>query len=434
MTEKDSMQSDHEIDLSIYAQRVLLHLRMISLIAGLGAVAMVIYTLLAQPIFRASASILLVQPATPAPSAAAQAAMALTGASSGSANQAGMLQGILRSETALSKISKKAGIKRLNLEKELTVDYDAKQSIINLSYESKDKSTGLKVVRAALDALETMNREIGFSVAARQATLLEKSVAAAEKELRQSEEDLKTFASSAKTVSDSRPEGASFYFRQLRQSENELGTIETSLSKITSTAVKSSAMNQIPSGVIALKPWQEKLAELQYELQVAQKKYGPEAPAILALESTIAVTKRQLQLATQKYLTSIDQQIEPRLAELEAKRLTADYQVKYWRKLAESVPSEALSISRLGRVVVQKTATLAQLQEQYIRAKIESEVDRVRWTRLDQPFIEAEPVNKSKAKPAILGFLLGGFVGCIFALNRKQLSSPSVNSASGADD
>lgn len=414
------MQSDREIDLSIYAHRIVTHLKLIALLATIGAVAMVVYTVLAQPIYKASASILLVQSGNSAPSAAAQAAMALTGTGSGAPNQAGMLQGILSSETALLSISKAAGVKRRNLEKELLADYDAKQSIINLSYETKDKSTGLKVLRAALAALEKMNREIGFSVAARQANLLEKSVASAETELKAAEEELKKFASGAKTLTDSRgTEGASFYLRQLRQAEYELGTIQTSLSKLTSTAVKSSTLNQLPSGVSALKPWQDKLAALQYELQVAQKKFGPQAPDILALESTIAITKQQLQDATQKYLTSINEQIEPRLAELEAKRLTADFQVKYWKKLADSVPTESLNMNRLGRVVAQKTTTLAQLQEQYIRAKIESEVDRVRWTRLDEPFIEEEPVNKSKSKPAILGILLGGLVGCMIALNRK---------------
>lgn len=415
------MVQDDELDLSIFGRRIVDHLRLIFVLAILGAISMVVYTLFATPVYRAKASLLLVQSGSSAPSAAAQAAMALGGAGSGQAQQAGMLQGILASENALGLIATQAGIERDDLEKDLVVNFDAKQSVLSFSYDSAKPEIGVKVLRATIESLNQLNRDIGFSVAARQANLLKTSVSTAEKELKMSEEQLKEFAKKAETGSDAKdPSSSGFYLKQLRQAEFELGTIETSLAKAKSVAMKSSALNLVPSGVIAIKPWQDKLAELQYQLQVAQQKYGPEAPEIVALQKTISVTKSQLNSETQKYISSVNEQIEPNLAQLEAKRLTADYQVKYWRRLAESAPDEALGLSRLGRQVALKSTTLAQLQEQYNRAKIESEVDRVRWSELDKPYFMKAPINKSKGKPAILGFILGGFLGCLFALSRKS--------------
>ncbi len=413
------LDQDQEVDLSIFGKRIVSNLRLITVLGFLGAIVMLIFTLVSAPVYRAKASLLLVQ-TSPTPSSAAQAAMALTGVNNGQGQQAGMLQGILASESALKSIGKETGLKRKELEKNFLVDFDNKQSIITLSYESKDKNVNLAVLKAAINTLEVLNRSIGFSAAARQANLLERTVATAEQELKKAEENLKAFASKASTGADPRSaESISFYLRQLRQAENELGAIETSMSNLKQTLVRSSSLNMLPSGVAQLRPWQEKLAELQYELQVAQQKLGPEAPEILSLERSIAVTKRQLEEVTRKYLTSVNQNIEPKLAELEAKRLAADYQVKYWRKLQESVPTETLGLTRLGRIVAQKSTTLTQLQEQYTRAKIESEVDRVRWSQLDAPFLEEEPTNKSKAKPCILGFIAGSFFGCLLALRKR---------------
>ena len=175
------------------------------------------------------------------------------------------------------------------------------------------------------------------------------------------------------------------------------------------------------------KPFRYKLIQLQYNLDVAQTTLGPLAPKVVALKREIDVTRQTLNEEISRYLQSVDVNLDANIATLEATRLTTKYQLDIASELAESAPREAVELARLAREVVILGDVSTNLRSKWEEAKIAADVDQVKWSVLEGPFIEDVPTNKHFVRNTAIGAIIGFLIGSVILNIRSRRAAQNAS-------
>jgi xanthine dehydrogenase YagR molybdenum-binding subunit len=80
---------------------------------------------------------------------------------------------------------------------------------------------------------------------------------------------------------------------------------------------------------------------------------------------------------------------------------------------------EAAEYVRLYREVQGAGEIVQTLRENFERARTEAQVDKVRWSVLDQPYLEDKPNNKNYVRNVAVGAIAGIFIGSVWAVRRR---------------
>ncbi len=408
------MPPDEDVALSAAFAKIRAHkwpvLGLAALLAGAGA----LYTWRKAPTWQARSTLLLVVPDPTRNPLALSLGVTQT-------SPLGVLQGVVKSRSGIDYVRKRTGIDREDLERWLEVQTDPTANQITIGATNKDKAMAIRMVATAIEGLTVLNRDVGFSTAQTQVRYLEGTIRERERELDQKQRAFVAFQRTLSVPIDpTKPETAGIPAQQLSQARFELGSIEKSLRVARAAASASAAtLPRVPTTVPSINGWRTRLVQQEYDLRVLGIQLGPEAPDVVAKIQQIAITRKALQDETQRYLQSVTSNVDPRIAELEARRLVVADQVERLKPLAAKAPVEAVRLVQLYREATGAAAIVQTLREQYERARTEAQVDKVRWSVLDAPYLEDRPNNKNYWRNGALGAFVGLGLGSFWALRRK---------------
>lgn len=406
----------NELDLSEYGsavRRARPAIVVFGILCGMIAVGLTAYS---KPVYEVEASLLMATQ-----SQQASSLTALLG--KGDANPLNVLKGIVRSRTAQERIAKATKVDIKDLEKALSVTTaaDENQLVLNVKWK-QDKNKAKDIADATIRTLEGMKREIGFSVANRQSTMLEKQIAEKEKSLDLAEKSVKDFQKVMKSpVDPTSPASIAELMKQRKQLESDLEALKIQISEAKKQAERvAGSSSDLPTGLPNAEEWRGRVVKAEYELRIAEVKLGPDAPDVVRLRRELQITRDRLQKEISNYLKSVSSNVDASIVQLEAQRIVLEWRVSSVQEMANAAPDEASELQKRLREVAALTQTLAALRQQYEIKKIE-EVGDVSWSVLEPPFFtDEEPINKQFGRNGIVGFILGGFLGVTFTILRQR--------------
>ena len=334
------------------------------------------------------------------------------------------IKGVMVSDRETRAIIDKFKLDWRKFEFEFQVTDESQTNQLQISYDSEDPKLILNLLQFSVDKLGELDKEFNFSVGTKQAVALGDEVKKKEEQVKKAEDGLLKLQKSLKTISDpTDPKSVAIYLEKYQKLEMELGGVKEQLKILRGQLSSATADSSIPSAIPPAIAWQKKLSDVEYRLRVARTTMGEQNPEVVRLKRIEEQTKAQYQSDVQKYLTSVNKNLDPNLALLESKRLLLEYQATQARELARIAPDEGLELARYVTEVLTLRKVLATLRGQYEQAKIEAEVSKVRWNVLDPPYIERKPVNKRYRIPVLsamsLVFTLSMIVG-FWKLRKSQ--------------
>lgn len=408
------MPEDEDVALSQAIEKIKAFRWPVLAVMVLFAGAGVVYTIRKKPVYEAKTTLLLVAPDVSRSSLAQSLGV-------GATSPLSILQGVVKSRSALDYVEKKTGVPRTQLDLLIQVTTEPTENQITIGGSSPDKAEALKIVRSAIEALTVLNRDVGFTTAQKQVEFLEGAIATREKELKVAQNKLLAYQKTLSIPIDpTRPETAGLPLQQLSAAQFELGTVEKSLDVARkATAASASTLSKVPTNIPSINAWRQTLVRQEYELKNLQIQLGPDAPDVVFKRQQIENTKAALQRETKQYLQSVTSNVDPRLAELEARRLVLVDQIARLKPIAAKAPKQAIELARLYQETVGAGEALKTLREGYERARTEAQVDKVRWSVLDPPYLTDGPVNKSFVRNGAVGAIVGLFLGTVWAVRRR---------------
>lgn len=403
-----------EIDVSFYVTAAKRYWKHVLGLAVLAAILTIVYVTIRTPEYQARTVVLLVDQ-QPTMSPVAQ----LLGQSEGLID---MLRGVVESKPTVDAVKAATGLSAEDARNYIKVkkEGEKKQLIITATDENKERA--LVAVKTALATLEDVNRRIGFSAASKQATFLEQAVADKRKELASAQREFADYQQRMKAPFDPSDVGSAVEpVKRLRELEFELDSTNRRLELARNQAANAAAAGlTIPTELPASSVWRPRVVQLDHDLHVAQIKLGPKAPEVVRLKRELAETIKRGQAEIAKDLQAVQKATTPEYADLLSKREVLQWQVASLKQIAATSPSEAVRLTSLYQNVQTLVTVLQALEARYEEARVNAQVDTVRWSILEQPYILDKPVNKSRTRPALLMAFLGALVGAVWASRKYR--------------
>jgi hypothetical protein len=414
------MRESDEIDLSIYSIALRKAWPLLFLLTLLGGGAAVAYTYYSKTVYEARSTILLLPDA--GAGAGGGAAEALASAIGKNANPLDILQGVIESHTAYKLISEKTGIKVDKVGQYVHVKKDPEKNQLTISADDKDSKKALKAVAVALDTINYLQKILGFNAAEQQADMMEDSVKTKTVQLRDSEQRLADFMKLMKSPSDPNDLGSiSVYFTKPKDLEFQLSVKEKELSVARQQANASGRKGLIqPTSSPVAEAWRTRLNDLELQLAIARRTYGDTAPQVVQLKNTYAETQRQAKTEIAKSLQSIQQGLDPTIAALEAEVILLKSQLAMVKQAAVDAPNEAVQLQSLMQEVRIEGTVLENLRAKYEEARLNAQIERVRWSTLEYPFVDEDPTNKHFFKTGAIGAVLGFIFAALIVMSRTR--------------
>lgn len=401
----------------------------------------VLATWLPAPVYEASSTLLF--PAGGAPSLAGLAQSLGLSIPSGATAPLKMYRAVLESDRIRGLIARQAHVSPKLLLQITTVKDDAQASLITVSVRHKDPRVAQRIARLYVSTLAKLNRELNLPLVRNQTEFLEKELALRTQQLREAENRLLQFhqkmvqeggapstsggaGASIGSASPLRALGSSIsgldstYLQQLNSARLQLQQVNEQIATARASAqqLAKSAMN-LPADLPPAAQWRQKLADLEYELRVAELTYGPDAPNVVKLKRQIALTRQQLRKEIDNYLQAVNMNLDPNLAPLELQRVGLEAQVDALQRLATRAPEDTLKLQRLAREVATLNDIVQQLRISLEQARMEMSRDPNRWEVLEDGTLKEEPVNKRWKLNIALALAGGLMLGTLVALIAK---------------
>ncbi|MCU0317416.1 MAG: Wzz/FepE/Etk N-terminal domain-containing protein [Fimbriimonadaceae bacterium] len=413
-----------ELDHSLFLEKLRARWPVVAGSTLLVAAAALLYTVTNQPEWEARSSLLVAMNEGMRTPQAPGALAALTQ----TASPLSLLKGVAVSRRVEAELLKVAPMEPRTMRRIYSVTDLTKENQLILSARSKDREKAMEIVKTAIASMEEIGREIGFSNAQREVKYLEGAIEARTKELTAAQSRLASFQRSMKAPFDPEEPGTiSNYQGRLREATLEYEAVNRQINLLRAKARRAAGKaTTAPTSIPSVAEWRKRLIEQEYELRIAETTLGPENPRLTQLREQVRITKDTLSKEVSRYLTTIDAAIDPELASLEGRKIILEDQKKVFQELAEAAPTEAQTFSKLLYEVQMIQAALTQLRTAFEQARTNAEVDRVRFSVLDQPAIDPEPTNKNYGRNGSLGAILGLILGALVvaALPLRKRSTP----------
>lgn len=388
---------------------------MLLILCTVGIAALVeVYTLVIPKKYEAKATLLLTDTDK---GGGLGAALAGIGGGLGGGNQADPLEilfGELQSHSALSLISAETGFTEHDLSMPALLDVKPQGMINQLEITANtgnpEKSKG--IVASAIKALAKVDSEVAVTSSQREAKYAKEAWLKKMDELQNAQLRLRQFEEASKTAPDpTSPFGSQQMLLESRKLDAQLEVTTKQLDAIRSKAVETTqGALDLPTGMPGLQTFHDQILQLETNLKLSRIQLGDRSPAVLALEQQLAVTKRQLNQEVTKYLSTIHSSLRPDLADLEVQKLVLTWQKQVAGRFAKVAPKEAEQAANLWREVDTLNLVVSQLRAQYESAVVKAEVDKVKWTVLDKPYVRGVS-NKNFVLNGLIGLFAGLLVG-----------------------
>ena len=395
--------------------------RFLALFLVLGGIGGLIYTQISKPIYASRAVLFL-------PQNNASAVNPLTG-TTGAAQVGMMLKGIIESRNSQQKISQRLEIDPREIDLNIVVDDKISQVQIQATHESKD--TALAITTQAVLALKAIRQEVNSELG--NANLLQQAVTERETELAEAQRKLIDFQKKMKTAPDpNAPYSGVRVIQELRTVETELEKLNQEL-EFRLEAYRRTAESAITMPTeLPMEAERQRLEQLEFELSLQEVEFGPKHPTIVKLKEQIKVAREALQNQIADYLQSLDEGLPTDIVSLEARKKVLEWQKETLEELSAAAPEEAVEFAVLQGEVDAQATLLKQARAQLEEARFDTQVDRINWSVLDEPYINNQPVNKSKFRNGAVGGFLGVVVAIMLVLignSRKPRRRPAIPTA-----
>ncbi|MDW8320129.1 MAG: Wzz/FepE/Etk N-terminal domain-containing protein [Armatimonadota bacterium] len=410
---------------------------MVAAITVICVVIGVLATWLPAPVYEASSVLLF--PAGGGSSLAGLAQSLGISLPSGASPPIKMYRAVIESDRIRRLIAKQVDIAPVQLMQMTVVRDDAQASSITIAVRHTDPRVAQQVARLYISALATLNRELNLPLARNQVEFLEKELALRTKQLREAENQLLQFqqrlvqeggapsggAGSAVSIPSGFPvrvPGAgsgldSTYLQQLNAARLQLKQIQQQIAAARQAAQRAAkSATDLPEDLPPAADWRQKLAQLEYELRVAELTYGPDAPNVVKLKRQIDLTRQQLRKEIDNYLQAVNMNLDPNLAPLELQRVGLEAQIAALQQLATRAPEDTLKMQRLAREVATLNEIVQQLRIALEQARMEMSRDPNRWEVLEAGTLKEKPVNKRWKLNLALSLAGGVMVGTLVVL------------------
>ena len=381
------------------------------------------YEKVKQPEYRAVTRILMSQ--SDQPSAGGLGAIVAT-----QADPIRILAGMLESKRARDEARKVSGFKKdKDLKYNVRVEVPAGQIIVTMT--DKNKNRELNVLNNLIENLKAMEGELGVTVATKEAENLLVAKQQREEEVKKIEDEILKFSEQAKTAPDpEKPLSAMAYIKQYEEAKLELKSVELQVQALhDSTARLLSNSENLPVTIDEdITRWRRTLDMAVYELNLSKITLGDRAPEVLRKTKAVEVARQRLQEQVAKAIQAANDDLSPEAAVLVSKKLVLDSQIEMLEPLAQAAPKEAMTYQRLLTRLTRAQGALELSSQKYESTKLKADAARVRWSVLDQPYIEEEPSNKNMIFSLIAGFTIGGIIaaGLCFMLEGMALKKATA--------
>ncbi len=411
------------------------------LVLGIVAISVacgVAYTLLAPAVYEAEATVIFPvrQPSVLGVSSGDASALA---SALGGPTPVRVYAGILESSRTHEIVSEATGLSRKEVKRMTKVLDQSMENSITVIARSRDADLAKKVVQLNLDALESINEDLNMPLAANDVTVLGERISDQRTKIAESEARLLEFQSKAVTAPNVTSSGTgkdtailaapSNWVANLRQLEIQLAKVDSEIAQILNWSDRVAENGKdLPTPFPGTEKWRTTLADLEYQLRIAELTYAPSAPEVTKLKDQIEIARKQLDtelakhvLATQEGFISPMTDGAERLPGLMAGRVALEAQIHAVGRLAQLAPAESIELSRLMREIATNTVILQQLEAQLQVATLQEARDPNRWEVLDEPRLADDPVNKSLLRNGAISVIVGFIIACVVAtsLGRK---------------
>ncbi|MCW5941755.1 MAG: hypothetical protein KIS66_05965 [Fimbriimonadaceae bacterium] len=386
---------------------------LLAVVVGGGGGAL--FVLLSPPIYRAQMSLLTITEND------ATAALSAASILPGAPDPQLILKGVVLSNSSLSEISKATGIEKKDLEEGLILETDGPRAQVAISWEDRDSKLALKVIESARNTLSDLQKKVAFTSARQEANNIEAAIKQKDGELARAEAALAEYQRTMKApIAANDLSSVALYFRQKKDLEMQLGTAKRQLAQAQQRANITADQAELPNAVPTAQVWRQKLGETEHQLRVLEISKGPLDPEVVRLKKEVAETKSRLQREVQDYLMSVREGIDAGVASFQAQIVVLEWQIAQIEETYKNAPEEAIELTRRAREVETLGAVLQELRLQYEKAKVRAEVDRVRWSVLDDPYLFDRPTNKRYVRTAGLAALVLGLLAAFAIVLRSR--------------
>lgn len=344
-------------------------------------------------------------------------------------------EGILESQRTLNFVARNVDKKPRDIKDMRQILDQTAENSITISAKSKDGDFAKKVVALHIEALNKINKTLSGPLGADDVAAIGKQLAKEKAKLHDAEVRLQRFQQTAQTA----PSVVSGGDKQVnivpiasRWAESAKG-IEIELDRVTAALKASRARidfvaaskGDVPIDSPTITAWRDKLAQAEFNLQVALLTLAPHSVEAEKLRDQIKLAKARLQNEVHAYVTAADNGLnggsgdKGTTPDLILQQVGLSAQLQAVRRLAELAPAESIELARRTREVATEGTVVAQLEAQYSLAALQQGRDPNRWELLDEPEVDDKPVNKGLGKNIGLGVGAGLFLGGLAALSRS---------------
>lgn len=382
-----------------------------------GAVAAYTYTKLSPARWQARAALLL--PISEA-GGGSGAIAALVG--QGTTSPLNILEGIITSRKTIDRVAEKTGADPDKLKDILDAKGDAPSNQLIITAEDESSERALSYVRTSIHVMSGLTRELGLSVAMRTKEQIQTALKSKEAELANAEDALTAFQKTARTAPDPEaPYSAAAYIKAYGEAKLELQKVERQLNA--ARKIAESALGKpidLPTGLPDQELLRQKLIEKENQLQVARIQFNESAREVVILRKEVQALRASLQGELSRRVRAITDGVDVRVADLEAQRILLSWQAQALKQLADIAPAEAAEATRRGREVQTLNEVVAQLRSQFEKARIEADVDKVRWSILEDPYVVKPAVNKRFFRATAFGGAFGFLLAAIWVFGAQS--------------
>ncbi len=325
-----------------------------------------------------------------------------------------MMKGVIQTETATKAIMAESGIKRNIVEDKLDLKVDGLTKQLAIQCDALSSADNMKLVTAAYHALQRETRKLMTTAAGAQAKEYENVLKQRERELQDAIDALVKFAKNMKTGPDAR-----FFIENLRQLEAQQGSVSKQLEEVMSKARQSAdEALKLPTSLPNIEPLRQRVLNKRYDLLVAKQTFGDESPRVTALTKELRVAEAEVQKEVQKYIQSINLNIDPATATLASQKYVLDWQLAEAKRVAADAPAEAARYAQLQTEIDIRGDIVKAIRTKWEEAKVGAVSQDIKWSTLDAPYQDSDPSNKKYSstfmKYGVLG-LVAMFMICGFA-------------------
>lgn len=384
-----------EFDLFSQVRRLKPHRKALIIAAAAGAAAGLAYSFIIPPIWRAQTTILLnIDPQSMDKDMIAAAAM-----SPQAPEPLAIMEGVITSRPSIDAVMKATGEERKTVEEGLTIERTPRISQLSISWDDTDKQKALNAVSTALNKLTELSKNLGFSIAGKESIELRKALDSKSSELKKAEDALVAYqAKMDAPVDPTNIAAASDYLKAKMDLQAQVGAAEEALRVARLQAHQAANEMEVPSTMDTKNDYRQTLDKLQYQLEIQKTQYGDTAPQVETIRRQLDVTEQALKRSVREYLQSVDQNLDANVATMQANLAVLKWRLAAAERVANKAPVETVEVARLMREVRTLGGVVDTLRGKYEEAKVKAEVEDVKWTLLEAPFIQDEPTNKHRIR------------------------------------